>query len=79
MACRITGTSVLQPQEVKVLRIQHLSNTSSPSGGLEIVDWTQTGNVPVNVKQASSQVTLSPSKTYLLVGMTGDLEQSVCE
>jgi NAD(P)-dependent dehydrogenase (short-subunit alcohol dehydrogenase family)/acyl carrier protein len=46
---------------------------------LDIVDWTQTTKVPVQVRPASSLITLSPHKTYLLVGMTGDLGRSLAE
>lgn len=46
---------------------------------LKVVDWTQSRHVSVKVQPASSLVTLSPNKTYLLVGMTGDLGRSVCQ
>lgn len=48
------------------------------SQGIEIVDWTRTDSVLAQVQPASSQLTLSANKTYLLVGMSGDLGQSVC-
>ncbi|RAH83134.1 ketoacyl-synt-domain-containing protein [Aspergillus japonicus CBS 114.51] len=43
-----------------------------------IVDWTMHDQIPVEIQTASSAVRLSPDKTYLLVGMTGSLGQSVC-
>jgi len=46
--------------------------------GLQIVDWTQITKVQIKTQPASSLVNLSPNKTYLLVGMTGDLGRSVC-
>ncbi|QKX53164.1 uncharacterized protein TRUGW13939_00240 [Talaromyces rugulosus] len=46
---------------------------------LDIVDWTLTTSVPVQVRTASSLITLSTHKTYLLVGMTGDLGRSLAE
>ena len=49
------------------------------SDGLRIVDWTGTQKVRVPVQPASNLVSLSPNKTYLLVGMTGDLGRSVCQ
>lgn len=45
---------------------------------LEIVDWTGPTKVKAQIQPASSHIALSPSKTYLLVGMTGDLGLSVC-
>lgn len=46
--------------------------------GVQILNWTQASAVPVKMQPASSLVVLSAHKTYLLVGMTGDLGQSVC-
>ncbi|RAK76642.1 non-reducing polyketide synthase pyr2 [Aspergillus fijiensis CBS 313.89] len=43
-----------------------------------VVDWTVHDKIPVEIQTASSAVRLSPDKTYLLVGMTGSLGQSVC-
>ncbi|RAL10592.1 ketoacyl-synt-domain-containing protein [Aspergillus homomorphus CBS 101889] len=44
-----------------------------------IVDWTESDEVPVEIQTASSMITLDADKTYLLVGMTGSLGQSVCQ
>ncbi|CRG86530.1 Lovastatin nonaketide synthase [Talaromyces islandicus] len=46
---------------------------------LDIVDWTHTTNVPVPVRTASSLIALSAHKSYLLVGMTGNLGRSLAE
>ncbi|KAL4960977.1 polyketide synthase [Aspergillus stella-maris] len=46
--------------------------------GVQILDWAQATAVPVRVLPASSQVALRGNRTYLLVGMAGDLGQSVC-
>jgi NADPH:quinone reductase-like Zn-dependent oxidoreductase len=43
------------------------------------VNWTRAGEVSVKAQPASSHIILSASKTYLLVGMTGDLGRSVCQ
>lgn len=45
----------------------------------QIIDWTVDSNVNVQVEPASRQVALRWDKTYLLVGLTGDLGQAVCE
>ncbi|RDH39666.1 hypothetical protein BDQ94DRAFT_165354 [Aspergillus welwitschiae] len=44
-----------------------------------IVDWLHSGPVAAYPLSASSLVTLSAHKTYLLVGMTGDVGRSVCQ
>lgn len=47
----------------------------------QILDWQTAAEkgVPVSVQPASNDVALSAQKTYLMVGMTGDLGISVCE
>ncbi|GKZ26769.1 type I Iterative Polyketide synthase (PKS) [Aspergillus brasiliensis] len=44
-----------------------------------IVDWLHSGPVSAYPLSASSLVNLNAHKTYLLVGMTGDIGRSVCE
>lgn len=44
-----------------------------------IIDWTKDKKVAVRVQPSASTVHLSPTKTYLLVGMTGNLGRSVAE
>ncbi|KAI9039339.1 uncharacterized protein KD926_009482 [Aspergillus affinis] len=58
---------------------QRLSGTSIQPGDVGIVDWTTSDPVTVRECTASSQVSLSSNKTYLLVGMTDDFGRSVCE
>ncbi|KAL6238509.1 hypothetical protein BDW75DRAFT_237396 [Aspergillus navahoensis] len=43
-----------------------------------LVDWTRCSSVQARIEPATSLVTLSANKTYLLAGMTGDLGQSLC-
>jgi NAD(P)-dependent dehydrogenase (short-subunit alcohol dehydrogenase family) len=43
------------------------------------VNWAKSNLVPAETLPASSFVHLSSHKTYLLVGMTGDLGRSVCQ
>ncbi|KAJ5174511.1 Type I Polyketide synthases (Type I PKS) [Penicillium canariense] len=46
---------------------------------LRIVDWFHSGLVETDPLPASSLVKLSANKTYLLIGLTGDIGQSVCQ
>ncbi|KAL5337966.1 KR domain-containing protein [Aspergillus crustosus] len=46
---------------------------------LTLLKWRDVPCVSVRVHPASSEVNLRADKTYLLVGMTGDLGRSICE
>nr|UOK93122.1 AstA [Aspergillus stellatus] len=71
------GVSVTKINEV-VGRSDGDVNVTGGPDGTEILDWAQAAALPVRVSPASSQVTLRGDRTYLLVGMAGDLGQSVC-
>ncbi|KAL4748698.1 KR domain-containing protein [Aspergillus terricola var. indicus] len=45
----------------------------------QILNWGPSRPFKAQVKPATSLVTLSASKTYILAGITGDLGQSICE
>ncbi|KAL4902108.1 hypothetical protein BDW74DRAFT_181271 [Aspergillus multicolor] len=58
-------------------QIPHLiSDATDP---FTTIDWTADATVPIDIAPASHSLTLSPDKTYLLVGLTGDLGQSLAE
>ncbi|KAL4924992.1 putative polyketide synthase [Aspergillus undulatus] len=44
-----------------------------------IVDWVAEASVPVEYELVDRELSFAPDKTYLLVGLTGDLGQSLCE
>ncbi|KAJ5919061.1 lovastatin nonaketide synthase [Penicillium verhagenii] len=44
-----------------------------------IVDWATNPKVTVQIQPATAHVTFCTDKTYLLVGLTSDLGQSLCE
>jgi hypothetical protein len=72
--------STMQGPTVNTVNIQELPGSSaSIDHGIHIMNWTRAGEVSVKVQPASSHVILSACKTYLLVGMTGDLGRSVCQ
>ncbi|KAK8912872.1 Highly reducing polyketide synthase aurA [Metarhizium anisopliae] len=64
--------------KTNVIDVEQVPRRGLRASEVEIIDWTQASELPVRVSSASSQVRLSGSKTYLLVGMSGDLGQSVC-
>jgi acyl transferase domain-containing protein/SAM-dependent methyltransferase len=65
--------------EIDVVDVRDLPGSSADINGLKLVDWANAADAPVRVQPASSQLTLSGDKTYLLIGMTGDLGRSVCQ
>ncbi|KAL3251096.1 hypothetical protein ABHI18_010823 [Aspergillus niger] len=78
-ACGFALQTATLQQEIHLIPVQNLLGTSPGTNQLEIVDWTQPGQVPIQIQTASSMVSLSARKAYLLVGMTGDLGRSVCQ
>ncbi|GAB1211417.1 hypothetical protein ATERTT37_000531 [Aspergillus terreus] len=57
-----------------------IADIQSCSQELAVADWTPPcGSVPVHLQPASQLVRLSAQKTYLLVGMTGALGQSITQ
>ncbi|KAK2834879.1 hypothetical protein FQN49_006825 [Arthroderma sp. PD_2] len=77
---RSMATQVMERREtINTIDVQQLpGRRPSESCGLEIVDWASTSELSVKVHPASSMVKLSAQKSYLLVGMAGDLGKSVC-
>ncbi|GES57118.1 Nonribosomal peptide synthetase 14 [Aspergillus terreus] len=69
-------------KEVSVLDMHSVGKCRASLSRLQFLNW-QTGSrahpIPVSIQPAGSLVQLSAHKTYLLVGMTGDLGMSVCE
>ncbi|GLA70627.1 type I Iterative Polyketide synthase (PKS) [Aspergillus tubingensis] len=78
-ACGFALQTATLQEEFPLVSVQNLQGASPGMNQLEIVDWTQPGQVHTQIQTASSMITLSPQKTYLLVGMTGDLGRSVCQ
>ncbi|KAI9035960.1 non-reducing polyketide synthase pyr2 [Aspergillus affinis] len=66
-----TAVDTLTPEDIPTYPVS--------SHKLEIIDWLHSGPVSTNSVPSSSLVTLSSEKTFLLVGMTGDLGRSVTQ
>ncbi|KAI2888312.1 hypothetical protein CBS76997_8218 [Aspergillus niger] len=63
---------------VVTIKPEDIQTYSLSSDRSAIVDWLHSGPVLAYPLAASSLVNLKAHKTYLLVGMTGDLGRSVC-
>ncbi|OGE47187.1 hypothetical protein PENARI_c056G00788 [Penicillium arizonense] len=75
MAIRISHSNH-RPTIVDIKEVPALDNQFEHA--LKIVHWKRTGELRVRQLPASYQVALSPTKTYLLVGMTSEVGRSVC-
>lgn len=53
--------------------------TITSTDSFTIVDWTIETSAPVDIQPVDYGIQFSGDKTYLLVGLTGDLGQSLCE
>jgi hypothetical protein len=75
---RILGSQLAeQIQPNNVVNVEQLPGHLVKDDIFAIADWTQTHQLPVQLRPASLDVFLSANKTYLLIGMTGDLGRSV--
>lgn len=59
-----------------VISPNNLSETVS-GDPFTILDWTVSSTYPVNITQLDPRQLLAPDKTYLLVGLTGDIGRSL--
>ncbi|GKZ20460.1 type I Iterative Polyketide synthase (PKS) [Aspergillus brasiliensis] len=78
-ACGFALQTATLQDEVQLVSVQDLQGTLLGPNQFEIVNWTQPGQVPIRIQTASSMVSLSAQRTYLLAGMAGDLGRSVCQ
>ncbi|KAJ2904347.1 uncharacterized protein MKZ38_008263 [Zalerion maritima] len=57
---------------------EFLNNTPSPSFPFRLLDWRAERQVPCTTAPLPESHLFSPGKTYVLVGLTRDLGQSLC-
>ncbi|PWY93430.1 ketoacyl-synt-domain-containing protein [Aspergillus sclerotioniger CBS 115572] len=77
-SCLLAEQRIGSRPAVVTVKPEDIGGYSPSSYRSEIVDWVHSGQVSAYTPSASSLVELSAHKTYLLVGMTGDLGRSVC-
>ncbi|KNG88685.1 hypothetical protein ANOM_003106 [Aspergillus nomiae NRRL 13137] len=75
MACPLVAESI----DTNHPSLPGLQGVQARIDGLSLLNWREVSDVPVRTQSASADIHLSPNKTYLLIGMTGDLGRSVCE
>ncbi|OWY54922.1 polyketide synthase [Alternaria alternata] len=71
-------TGLLSLDSVETVSVQSYVGTTRPSRDFPLVfDWTAP-RLPVTVKPLEPKGLFLPDKTYLMIGMTGDLGRSLC-
>ncbi|KAG4439202.1 hypothetical protein IFR05_005293 [Cadophora sp. M221] len=61
-----------------VIGAESLPNMAPPAPALQIVDWSTGSKLPVRVQSAESMIRFKSDRTYLLIGMAGNLGRSLC-
>lgn len=74
-------STVLSPQSKDVLEVVNVRNVSSHllQSTCPIVSWIDAPTMPVQIQPADSTDLFAPNKTYLLIGLTAELGQSLCQ
>lgn len=73
-----TAAQDLQP-DVTRISIQEVAQTETVQGTMQLLDWTASPVVDVDVQPIDTKSLFSNDKTYWLVGLTGGLGLSLCE
>ncbi|KAJ5587845.1 lovastatin nonaketide synthase [Penicillium hispanicum] len=77
-AMEVLSTNPSLP-DIKVASVEEcLAQVPGSTAGW-IVNWEASHSLSVQVQPATAQVTFRGDKTYLLIGLTADLGQSLCE
>lgn len=77
--CKATPLSMDIIDSVELLRISSIQSHVVVPTNLELLDWsTDEETVAVQVLPVTSTLLFSARKTYWLIGLTGDLGQSLC-
>ena len=72
--------SVDQLMLQNVVQVQDLLGSSSSNGRYpNVIDWSNSKNFVVATEPLNASVLFHPTKTYFLVGLTGELGRSLCQ
>lgn len=61
-----------------VISAAELLRLTTPTLGLQIIDWNTLSTLPMRVQSAESLMKFRSDRTYLLIGMAGNLGRSLC-
>ena len=77
LSCAKKG--ILKPSEGLVTQLHQLDGRLIQKHPTSIIDWTTEETLSIPVRALSPKRLFSRDKTYLLIGLTGQLGQSLCE
>ncbi|KGO65245.1 Acyl transferase/acyl hydrolase/lysophospholipase [Penicillium italicum] len=69
----------LLQSDISGISLSELANTSIPRHSTSILDWASRDIVKVQVQPLPAERLFSSDKTYLLVGLTGQIGKSLCK
>ena len=79
-SARMLATSTAQERlQDLVIQLDQIHDPSMPNHTTSVVHWSLDGDVMVEVRPLDAQRLFSQDKTYLLVGLTGEIGRSLCE
>lgn len=77
---KMAATSTTQEEvDDLVIRLEQIHDPSLATHTTSVVHWSTEGDVTVEVRPLDARGLFSQNKTYLLVGLTGQIGRSVCE
>ncbi|KAJ5692060.1 hybrid PKS-NRPS biosynthetic cluster [Penicillium macrosclerotiorum] len=78
-AIRSAKDVTLVDSHTRVITLSHLTSTSKPHPPTTVLDWISDETVKVAVRPLDAERLFSADKTYLLVGLSGQIGKSLCE
>lgn len=73
----VSSTTHQQVQDL-VFRLDQIDDPSVANRTVSVVQWPSDGDVTVEVRPLDARSLFSQDKTYLLVGLTGEIGRSIC-
>lgn len=62
-----------------VIQLDHIGDPSVANRTVSVAHWLSDGDITVGVRPLDARGFFSQEKTYLLVGLTGEIGRSICE
>lgn len=72
-------TNITEGIQGSVIQPGQIGDASASKNPTTVIDWTLSETLEVQVKPLDAERLFSEDKTYLLVGLTGEIGQSICE
>ena len=72
-------TNITEGIQESVIQPGQIGDASASKSPTTVIDWTSSETLEVHVKPLDAERLFSEDKTYLLVGLTGEIGQSICE